>query len=155
MKALFSSLNYKDDGTALVEFAIVVPIMALLLMGLVEMGRYAAFDVRVGNAARAGVQYATQAKEYTVQTANIQAAACDDAGMTCGTGPGQLQVTPTGPTCTYSDGSSDSSCNVKSGVVRYMYMSVTATGTFNSLFNYPGLPGSMQLSATAKMQVAQ
>ena len=44
-------------GVALVEFALVVPLLALLLVGIIEIGRFAYFSIAVANAARAGVQY--------------------------------------------------------------------------------------------------
>jgi hypothetical protein len=34
-------------------------------------------------------------------------------------------------------------------------VSVTASGTFNSLFGYPGLPGSISVSRTSTMRVQQ
>jgi translation initiation factor 2 alpha subunit (eIF-2alpha) len=32
-------------------------------------------------------------------------------------------------------------------------VSVTASGTFNSLFNYPGIPASITISKTSSMRV--
>ena len=41
-------------GVALVEFAIAIPILIMVLVGLIEYGRYAYFVIEIGNAAHAG-----------------------------------------------------------------------------------------------------
>jgi hypothetical protein len=36
-----------------------------------------------------------------------------------------------------------------------VYVQVTVTATFNSLFNYPGIPKTISLSSTDTMRVGQ
>lgn len=50
----------EDTGQAFVELALVMPILILLLVGAVEVGRLAYAAIEVNNAARAGVAYAAQ-----------------------------------------------------------------------------------------------
>jgi Flp pilus assembly protein TadG len=47
-------------GNAIVEFAILAPILILLTLGTIELGRYAYFAILVSNAAQAGADYGSQ-----------------------------------------------------------------------------------------------
>jgi len=53
-----------DRGTSLVEFAIVLPVLMFLLVGLSEFGRFGYYAILAANAARAGVQYGAQKYEH-------------------------------------------------------------------------------------------
>ena len=62
------SLAACESGSALAEMAIVLPLLVLLLIALIEVGRYGNYTIRAGNAARAGVQYGAQ---NTITAADI------------------------------------------------------------------------------------
>jgi Flp pilus assembly protein TadG len=47
-----------ESGVALVEFALVLPFLAVILFGIVDMGRAYRFENRLRNAAREGAQLA-------------------------------------------------------------------------------------------------
>jgi Flp pilus assembly protein TadG len=47
-----------EDGTSLVEFALVAPVLLLLLVGILDLGRAVNAFVTVSNAAREGSHYA-------------------------------------------------------------------------------------------------
>lgn len=149
----------RQSGQTLLEVALLTPLLLLMLLGVIEMGRYAYIGILVGNAARAGAAYGAQSLPQSADTAGIQAAAdndfqnngqivsaltvasaascgCDDAGTIApaacvGTGAG---------TCV-------------SGHWVVM-VSVTASGTFSALFSYPGIPASMAISRTCTIRVA-
>jgi Flp pilus assembly protein TadG len=136
------------SGQSLVEVALVLPLILLLLLGVIEFGRYLYIGIIIGNAAHAGAIYGardinntcsactgiTQAatNDFTQNGLNASALAvtwsnscgCDNGGtiinQTC---------TPTGaaPTC-------------PTGQNWAITLTVTAEGQFTSLFNYPGLP---------------
>ena len=53
----FDALWRSDSGSALVETALTVPVVAMLLLGAVEMGDFAFRASEVSNAARAAAQY--------------------------------------------------------------------------------------------------
>ena len=74
MRRLFRS----DKGTSMIEFAILAPVFVLLLMGIIEVGRYTYFGILAANAARAGVQYGAQNTTTAAQTNAIRAAALQD-----------------------------------------------------------------------------
>ena len=50
----------RDGGQSLMEFAFLLPVLCLIAIGIVEIGRAAAFTIAVNNAATAGVEYGSQ-----------------------------------------------------------------------------------------------
>ncbi len=160
-----------QSGQALIEMAFVLPMLLVLALGVIEVGRYAYIAILVGNAARAGAAYGAQSNAQSVDTTGIQNAAYYDfAGATSGstTTNGQT-VSSVTVTSTVSCGcdsagaitsaSCDSSTNPTAGSCTgtanwVVFVSVTAFGTFNSLFSYPGIPASITISRTAIIPVA-
>jgi Flp pilus assembly protein TadG len=145
---------------ALVEFALVLPVLIMLLIGIVEVGRLAYYNILVGNAAYAGALYGSQNRETAQENANIIAAALKD-----GQNIPQLQVSPaptqicqcynaaTGSASSLSCSLNGSTC--ASGSHPIMYVEVTATATVNTLFNYSalGIPNPWTITRTARLRV--
>jgi len=139
--------------------------LVLLLIGLIEVGRFTALSIRLGNAARAGAQFAVSSGNSTTayDSPDIANAACNDSGFSCTTStpkPGTTAAPDTmlvtsGVNCTYSDGTSSSSCVLKPGVQRNMFVHVSTSGTFKPLLKYPVMPNSLPMSLTATMEYAQ
>jgi Flp pilus assembly protein TadG len=140
-----------------------------LLLGAIETGRYAYISILVGNAARAGAAYGAQSLAQSVDTAGIQTAAANDF-QNNGQNTGDLAIssttscgcdstgTITGAPCRNSLAGSCAPGNpvMIPGSSHWVVMvSVTASGTFHSLFNYPGIPNTLTLSNTATLRVAQ
>ncbi|MGZ6147545.1 MAG: TadE/TadG family type IV pilus assembly protein [Vulcanimicrobiaceae bacterium] len=142
-----------EGGTSLIEFALLAPVVIFLLLGLIEIGRFAYFSILAGNAARAGVQYGAQSTTSATDVPGMRQAALAD-----GQNVPNLTASPTPAYCTCADGTAVS---CKSTAVcpapshRLVFVKVVATGTFTSLFKYPGLPQSLPISAMAVMQVPQ
>jgi len=149
---------HSESGQSLVELALLTPILLLLVIGTVEMGRYASLSVLVGNAARAGAAYGAQNHIKAADAAGIESAAKADAsditGLTvtstfvCGCDNGGT-IIPSPETF----GACGTACNVGSHLV--VSSQVTVSGTFTSLFNYPGIPSPLTLTSTATERVAQ
>ena len=72
------------SGQTVVEVALLLPLLLLLLVGVIEIGRYAYFDILISNAARAGAQYGAQSLIQAADVAGIRTAAQNDglAAMT-------------------------------------------------------------------------
>ena len=148
-----------QSGQSMIEFAFVLPILVLLLLGGIELGRYAYLAILVGNAAHAGAFYGAQSHPQSVDTIGITAAADNDfqnngqnvttltvtSLASCGCDNGG---TITSAPCT---GTGAGTCAAGHWVVA---VSVTASGTFAALFNYPGIPASITVSQTSTMRVA-
>ena len=154
-----------QSGQALVEFAFLVPLLLLLALGVIEIGRYAYVAILVGNAARAGAAFGSQSHAQAGQSANIATTANNDY-QSNGQSLSTLGVTSTfscgcdsGGTVTPSPAGTNATCFVTGantcpgGGHWVVYVSVTATGNFNSLFNYPGIPTPITIVRTVQMRV--
>jgi Flp pilus assembly protein TadG len=73
--------HWRQRGQALIEMAIALPILIGLLLGIIEIGRYAYLAILVSNSARAGAIYGAQNLVDAVNTAGIAAAAQNDANL--------------------------------------------------------------------------
>src|ERR1700722_20239127 len=65
-------------GQSLIEVAFLTPLLLSLMVGSIEMGRYAYLSILVGNAARAGAAYGSQSLALSVDASGIQTAATND-----------------------------------------------------------------------------
>ncbi len=161
-----------QSGQALVELAFVLPLLLVLALGVIEIGRFAYISILVGNAARAGSAYGSRGLVQSADTTGIaNAAKYDFAGATSGTtNTNGLDQSTLSVSSVYTCGcdsngtiSSDTTgnctptgapptCAAGHWVVT---IHVTTSGTFNALFNYPGIPASLAVSGTSSMRVAQ
>jgi Flp pilus assembly protein TadG len=151
-----------QSGQSLVELALLTPLLLLLIIGTVEMGRYAILSILVGNAARAGAAYGARNTTTAGDQTGIQNAALADlqdissfttqptvtSTFVCGCDNGGT-IIPSPET----NAACGVTCNVGSHLVTSVQ--VTVTGTFNSMFNYPGIPSPLTLSSTATERVAE
>lgn len=170
----------RDAGQTLLEVALLTPMLLALLLGVIELGRYAYFAILVGNAARAGAAYGSQGVAQSTDGAGICSTASNDffqsGGFTCSgtypsytstgsaSGSGTLTLAlqescgcesaggmPPAPPNTAGDCSLASATACASQWV--VTMSVTASATITPLIHYPGLPGSLTVTRTATMSV--
>ena len=140
-------------GSALVELALIAPLLLILLIGLVEVGRLSDYAIRIANAARAGVQFGAQNEATAGDSQGMQNAANTDAqiaGITAVAAPTY---------CECADGTA-SACQQGDCAAshRLQWVSVTASGTFATALNSSFLPAplrSITISQTAIMRVAQ
>ena len=75
------NLSREERGQALIEMAFALPILIVLLLGIVEVGRYAQLSIVVSNAARTGAIYGAQSLAAAGDWQGIQAAAQADANL--------------------------------------------------------------------------
>jgi Flp pilus assembly protein TadG len=151
---------HSPSGQSLLEVALLLPMLLAMLLGVIEMGRFAYISILVGNAARAGAAYGAQSLAQSVDTAGILRAADNDgqnisnlivsSATSCGC---DTNGSISGAACSAITNSNAGSCNLPGHWV--VMVSVTASGTFNSLFNYPGIPNTLTVSNTATLRVAQ
>lgn len=129
---------------------IVAPLLLLLLIGIVEVARYANFAIMVGNAARAGVQYGAANLVAAADSAGMQSAALADGQNITG-----LTATAS-HFCQCSDGSASTCLPTDCAAShRLVYVHVNTAGTFPSLVHFWGLPQSYSVNGQATMRVAQ
>ena len=131
--------NRGDRGQALVELAMIAPILIILMLGVIDYGRVYFAYVSVTNGARIGADYAASGPTQAADTAAIKAAALTDTGDL-------LDQSPTNPEVTVV------TANDSQG---RLYADVTMTYTFSTLFPWPGLPASIDVERTVRSRVTQ
>jgi Flp pilus assembly protein TadG len=135
-----------ERGTSMLEFALLAPMLVFMLIGLIEIGRFGYFWIVADHAARAGVQYGAQNLETAADAAgNVGAtdsAALADAKVSGWTAKSSIACAINGSFVQCPNDTSVAS----PGLVYYVQVQVT--GSVNSLLNYPGIPHTMQISAT-------
>lgn len=143
--------SHRERGVALVEVAIILPLVLLLAIGAIEVGRFASYANIAANAAHAGVQYGAQGMPTASDNAGMQNAAALDWGNATG-----LQAKAS-HFCQCSDGSASSCLETDCPLPlhRILWVQVRVTGQLTSLLSFPGLPGTFTISKTAVMRVDQ
>lgn len=133
-------------GTALLEFALVTPLLLLLLAGILDYGQALSKSTAVANAARVGAAYAISSPSRTADTAGIRSAAIDSA-------PGFSGLTVTSSRSCQCFGGSSITCGSSCGGGNaQMYVKVTVTATSAAIFNYSGLPFTGTVTGQAIMR---
>ena len=152
-----------QSGQTLLEVALLTPLLLAMVLGVIDMGRYAYIAILVGNAARAGAAYGAQSLPQSVDITGIEAAADNDfqdngenvstlavsSSTACGCDSGG---TITAAACSTATNLNAGMCATGHWVVM---VSVTASGTYSALFNWPGIPNSLAVSRTATLRVAE
>lgn len=153
-----SQLIRPETGDSLVEMALLLPILTMLLVGTVDLGRLAYMSIEVANAARAGVQYGQQNSSTWSNVNGMQTAATNDAPDLVGANNGNLSAVAT-YWCQCSDGTTVTpncfptpSC---AGTHRANYVKVVTTATYKAWFPCPGVPSTTNLTSQAVMRASQ
>ncbi|HEV2425932.1 MAG TPA: TadE/TadG family type IV pilus assembly protein [Terriglobia bacterium] len=139
-----------QNGQSLVEISLMLPVILVTLVGTIEIGRVAYASIEVSNAARAGVQFGSLNEGNAGNTSGMQQAALNDVNLTGMTATASYS-------CQCSNGSSTSCTSNTCTSSEHLeeYVTVTTSYTMNSLFKYPGIPQSFNLSGSATMRVSQ
>lgn len=151
--AMLRSLWNSQDGVAVIEFAAVVSMLCVMVIGVIDLGYGFWEKMEVGNAARAGAQ-------YTV--ANYGANGFSSSGvqqaMANATGLSTIQASPV-PTkscgCPSSTGIQTVPCNAGcgGGGSPATYVTVNAQLSYSTLFTWPGIGNPVTLSAKQTVRV--
>lgn len=145
----FQNVLRQDGGGALIETALVIPILFFMLLGAMEFGMVEYASIEVENAARAGAQYGAQGSGYSIDTVGIQnAAAADDPNVTASSSFTTIcsdDTSPTGVPLTCANG----------GPVEVI-LTVTTRASFAPLIKIPEItPASFTLTGSAVEKVSE
>ncbi len=137
----------ENEGSSVLELALVTPLLLLLLAGAVDFGHAFRLGLAVSSAAEAGALYGlgnptdtagmTQAAAAESSLPSLQAAAM--SGCECADGSSPVPSCTSAPTCA-------------SNVVRYI--DVTTTAAYTPLWAIAGLPASYTLRGHARLRAA-
>lgn len=139
-----------EAGQALVETALLVPLLITILVGAAEMARVAYAAIEVANAAHAGAQYGAQNGYTASDTTGIATAASNDAFNLTGI------TTTSSYTCVCSDGTA-STCQTSDCSSSHIEetLTVNTSVTIDPLIHLPGLPTTYTLKGQAIQKCTQ
>jgi Flp pilus assembly protein TadG len=142
-----TDLPRAESGGALVELAVILPILILISIGVMDYGRVYFTSVAVVNAARAGAEWGAFGEQggYLNDTDIQNFAKLDgaEAGTITVTSNHECRCPGSGATV-----SCTTACSSGYGMPK-VFVVVTATKTVNLILKYPGLPTSVTISRTA------
>jgi Flp pilus assembly protein TadG len=146
-------MRRSSTGAAMAELVIIAPLLLLVLLGLIQAGDAGDFAIKVGNAARAGVQYGAQNHVTAADAAGMETAATNDANTS-----GVTAVASYFCQCEDLTASTCGAVGACSSNHQNLYVKVVVTGTMASLLNYALIPAGLRtitLTRTATMRVTQ
>ena len=140
----------RGRGQAAVELALSVPLLLVMFLLVVEMGRAFYIAISISNAARAGVQYGSQNLSTAADNAGMQAAAANDA-------PNIVGMTATATHfCQCADGAASTCLSTDcAGSHRLLYAQVNTSAPYAPLVNFMGILPTMSVPGKAVMRVIQ
>lgn len=130
-------LRKSSRGQSIIEFAIVLPVLLLLVMGVIDFGRVYFAYVSVTNGARNGAEHASHGVGAVADTDAIREAVLADTSDLLNTSETNPQVTVTTGTDAYGG----------------VYADVTVNYTYGTIFPWPGLPDSINLARTVRARI--
>jgi Flp pilus assembly protein TadG len=140
----------RQRGQALIELALALPVLLLLTVGIIEFGRVAYYSIEVSDAARVGAQYGAQSMADAANIINItQAIQNDTQDVPGGINPPTASLSCVCP----GSGSVAGACPAAGCTYPIVYVTVTTTYPLNTLFQYPGIPTTFNLTGVSIMPV--
>ena len=140
-----------EKGVAAVEFALLVPVLVIILMGVVDYGTFMNQKMKLQDLSRTAVQYVVQGGSASDVMANI--VETSDFYTAAGA-DGQTVNVDMAQECECAGGTSVScsgTCSAVGDYMRYFY-SARLDSTYTPIFVYPGLPTSIRLEGYSRMQ---
>jgi Flp pilus assembly protein TadG len=134
MRLRQSSTDTGRHGGSAVEFAVLLPFLAFMVVVAVDFARVFRHTQIVTNCARNGALYGSYSPAQASDTNGIRAAALADAG--------DLPASATVSSTTGTDAAG------------FEYVSVTVSCPFNTITRYPGVPANMSMTRTVQMRVS-
>lgn len=127
----------KSRGQSIVEFAMITPLLFLMLALAADFGRAFTAYITISSAAREGAAYGAQSLTNADDSAGIKAAALAD-------GPSIWGVAPT---------VSVSNAKTLADTWKYRYVEVTVNYTFSPIMRVPPIPNSVSMTRKVRMRV--
>ena len=139
------SIKADRSGNAVVEFALILPVILIMFLGLVDAGRAIGANSRLGTGVEAGLRYAL-ADPYA--DADILSAA--QTGSRYAAGETAITVSRY---CECPDGSAADCSNTCTEGYKRIFVQVDMAYTQDTLFSYPILGSSVTVNRTGALLV--
>jgi Flp pilus assembly pilin Flp len=139
-----------SEGASAIEFGFLAPILALLVMGIVDFGMGIWEDMEVANAAEAGAAYAS-VKGWNATATKIQSAVTNATSLSTISASPAPSIMSCGCPNANSTAISSATCGTtcSDGSEAGHYWVVNAQASYSMFLRYPGIGNPMTLSATA------
>lgn len=138
-------LRGANEGVSAIEFALVGTILAILCIGLVDVGMGIWKQMEVGNAARAGADFAATKGWYSDKIKAAVTNATSLSGVAASPAPSTFYGCPSGGSLVAVSAGTICTDGKEAGE----YAKVNAQATYTPILPYPGIPNPMTLSATS------
>ncbi len=139
-------MRRRDQGSALIEAAFVLPVFALLLCGSLDIASMLRLNQVATSAARAGIHRALQSDPHSLDLTAIEAAAMADAGT--GFTARAERV------CACAEDEPAVSCAAaKCGASRVSYIRVETRAELKPFIRYPGMGSAFHIQSAAMARV--
>jgi Flp pilus assembly protein TadG len=136
-------MQKQSKGQSLTEFALLLPVLIIVVMGVVEVAHIYQAYVTITNAAREGARYGIA---NPTDIAGIKSHAVQEGSAEIPLSTANVSD----PTCASPDGSTPKACSVTLAGDR---ITVTVTYTYHFITTYLFGIGSMNISNTATMAI--
>lgn len=146
---VFGRWRHATDGAIAVEMALIAPVLAAVIVPLIDIGMGTYTEMQVQEAAQAGVQYAA---DHGWSSTGVQDAALNATSLSVSLTPAPYQSCG----CATSSGVTSATCGVTcpdGSTAGGSYAFVTAQTQYQTLLSYPGLSNPMTLSASAVVRL--
>ena len=148
----------RQRGQAVVEFALVLPILLILLLGIVDFGFGFKTRITVTNATREGARFGAVGWPAGSFPADCNSSGADDVtvvGRACSTIAGNV-TNVTSVTVSFPERNGVSGTQTGDSIVvsmTYRYTFITPLGPMLSTFTGGGLPSFVDLQSTTDMRL--
>lgn len=137
----------RDRGQALVETALLLPILIFILIGASDLTRAYSHQYAVQNGARAGAE-ATAIDFATPTAAKAISRARDEMNST----PGMSSSTPA-VTVSFLQANDDTRCVDPPNIATPCYVTVRVQYTFRTIVSWPLIPNTVVMDRTTKIRL--
>ena len=138
-----------ESGTAVVELALMMLILMTVFVGTIDFAQLFFSGVTAAGAARAGVQHGAYSNTAASDREGMKLAAHENAANLTARTPSARNY------CLCEGSTTEVNCITVtcSGEVPQLYVEVTMQSTFETFFDFPGIPSSVELAKTAVFRV--
>lgn len=141
----FTRRARNEDGNAVVEFALIVPVLLIMILGLVDAGRAIGANARLGNGVTAGLRYALS-DAYAVDEITLAAR----NGSRYADGEATIAVDHV---CECPDGTAIACTDTCAAGFKRIFVQIDMSRTQPTVFSYPIIGDEVTVSRTGSLQV--
>ena len=145
----FARAAGSTSGAAAIEFGIVVPLLALMVTCVIDLGFGIYYKMQVEDAAQIGAQWAMKNPFDATMISNAVTSATNASAITASPAPFQFCGCATGSSV--STATCGATC--PGGAQAGTYATVSAQRTYNTILSYPILPSSYNFTAQATLRL--